>query len=261
MLYERNYFKLTDKEKADIQKAIKPLTKGGMRSIDYQIYPKAGFFYNSLFPNNMLDLDDLRQNADSVKSLKEFEILLENNSITEREILNFIRGERAYFIIASVLTEFHFGHHSAYAFPEFELPPNYKVDYLIVGKSSYGHEFVFIELENPYKSITTNDGSLGTTFRKGLKQVSDWNSWLESNFSHLQLMFQKYQNNSIELPKEFLKLDTTRIHYVVLAGRRIDFNDETYKQARKMKSDRIHILHYDNLIDKARQVLQIKNYI
>ncbi len=262
MLYERNYFELTDQELADIKKATKPLTKGGgMTSIDYQIYPKAGFFNKSLFPNNMLDIDDLKNNSKSIKSLSDFENLLNQKTTTERGILNFIRDNRAYFIIASVLTEFHFGHHSSYAFPEFELPPNYKADYLIVGKSSYGHEFVFVELENPYGSITTNDGSLGTTFRKGIKQVSDWNSWLESNFSHLKLMFEKYQDVHRELPKEFLNLDTSRIHYVVVAGRRTNFNDETYKQARRMKTDRIHIFHYDNLIDKAQQVLKNKNYV
>lgn len=262
MLYERNYFELTDKELADIKKATKSSTKdGGLTTIDYRIYPKAGFFNKCLFPNNRLDIDDLKNNAKSIKSISEFGVLINQNTTTERDILNFIRDNRAYFIVASVLTEFHFGHHSAYAFPEFELPPNYKVDYLIIGKSSYGYEFVFVELENPYKSITTNDGSLGTTFRKGLKQVSDWNSWLESNFSHLKLMFEKHQDVQRELPKEFHKLDTSRIHYVVVAGRRSDFKEETYKQARKMKSDRVHIFHYDNLIDKAQRVLENNNYV
>lgn len=262
MLYERNYFELTSDEKLAMNKALKPLWEGSnMKYVDYKIFPKAGHFYNSIFPNNMLDLDDLGENQNSNDSLNEFKVLLNNGSCTERELLNFTRDKRAYFIIASVLTEFHFGHHSAYAFPEFDLPPNFKVDYLIVGKSSYGHEFVFIELENPYNNITTKDGSLGITFRKGLKQVSDWKSWLESNFSHLKLMFAKYQNPNLNLPKEFLNYDSTRIHYVVVAGRRNNFNEETYKIARRMKSERIHIFHYDNLIDRASQVLKSKNYV
>ena len=98
--------------------------------------------------------------------------MLLDNSATEREILNFIRDKQAYFIIASILKGFHyrFGHHNAFAFKEFELPPNYLVDYLLVGKNSGGYEFVFIELENATGQITNNDGEFGTTIRKGIKQ-------------------------------------------------------------------------------------------
>lgn len=45
---------------------------------------------------------------------------------------------------------YNFGHHDAYIIPEFMLGNSYKVDYLLIGKSSRGYEFVFIELEKPY---------------------------------------------------------------------------------------------------------------
>jgi len=262
MLYERNYFELTEEEKLQLDGAKKPASKNGSGVIiDYQNFPKAGWFYESYFPNNMLDIDELKIDSRTSKIIEDFQSLIDDKDTTERDIQKLIKDRRAYFIIASVLADYHFGHHSAYAFPEFELPPNFKVDYLIIGKSSYGHEFIFIELENPYDNITTKDGNLGTTFRKGLKQVNDWESWIESNFSHLELVFQRYRNSTKELPKEFRKLDTTRMHYIVVAGRRTDFNEETYRLARKMKKDRVHILHYDNLKDKAEQILKSKNYV
>ncbi|MDW3195446.1 MAG: DUF4263 domain-containing protein [Cytophagales bacterium] len=262
MLYERNYLELTEQEKSELEKAKKPFSSdsGGV-IIDYEKMPKAAFFYESLFPNNMLDIDELMISDRTTRILSDFRSLIDSRASTERDILNFIKSNRAYFIIASVLVDFHFGHHVAYAFPEFELPPDYRVDYLIIGKSSYGHEFVFVELENPYNSITVKDGGLGSTFRKGIKQLSDWNNWIESNFNHLQLMFEKFKGTTCEFPEEFRKLDTTRMHYITVAGRRTDFNEVTYRMARKMMSDRFRILHYDNLLDKAEQVIGNGNYV
>jgi len=264
MIYERDYSKLTKKEEDIVNKIKKSASKKGRReySVDDVLkYPKAAFFFESLFPNNMLDTDDLRFNDSNQKLLQELKELIDNESTTERQIVNFIKSNRAYFIIASVLTDFRFGHHNAYAFPEFELPPDYKADCLIIGESSYGHEFIFIELENPHNNITTKDGSFGETFRKGIRQIENWNSWIEENFSHLELVFRKHKGTTCDLPREFLKLDTTRIHYVVIAGRRKDFNEKTYRLARQMKAQRIGILHYDNLLDKTEQILRSENFI
>ena len=63
------------------------------------------------------------------------------------------------------------GHHGAYLFPEFPLGTSYKADYLLIGNGSGGHEFIFIELENPKGNITLQNGELGNTFRKGILQV------------------------------------------------------------------------------------------
>lgn len=64
--------------------------------------------------------------------------------------------------------------HEAYLFPEFQLGNLYKADYLLMGKSSVGFEFIFIELESPYGKITLNDGQLGAEFRDGISQLEDW---------------------------------------------------------------------------------------
>ena len=55
---------------------------------------------------------------------------------------------------------------------------SYKADYLLVGKSSGGYEFVLIELENPYGQITLQDGNLGAEFRDGISQLDEWKRWL-----------------------------------------------------------------------------------
>jgi hypothetical protein len=259
MIYDRDYTKLTEKEIKEFEKAkihsemnVKNLLK----------IPTAIFHHTSLFPNNLLSLDELKINEKTTSILNNFEKLLDDKLTNERDILSYIQKNRAYFIIASVFTNYRFGHHEAFAFPEFELPPNYKTDFLLIGKSSYGYEFIFIELEKPYNDITTIDGNLGITFRKGLKQIENWESWLESNFSHLKLIFEKYQGKYEVLPNEMLTLDTTRLHYIVIAGRRIDFNETTYRIARKMKkNNNVMILHYDNLVDSTKNILRSGNYV
>ncbi|WP_258100624.1 DUF4263 domain-containing protein [Marinoscillum pacificum] len=262
MLYDRGYFDLTKEEKKEYLAAKKKGFGSSMDIVDFIKTPKAFFFHESIFPNYILDTDELDVNETTTDIMNQFKSIIHDKSSNERDILRFIKIQKAYFIIGSILQNYRFGHHSAFLFPEFELPPNYKVDYLVIGKSSYGHEFVFVELERPNTDITTKDGNLGTTFRKGIKQVEDWSYWLESNFSHLKLMFEKNQGKHSSLPMEFLSLDTTRMHFAVVAGLREDFNDHSYRIARKMKKESsILILHYDNLIDSAISVLEHGNYV
>ncbi len=55
--------------------------------------------------------------------------------------------------------------------------------------------------------------------------------------------------------------DSTRFHFVVIAGRRSDFNDDIYKEQRKKRDkDKIRILHYDNLIDTATSTIGSNTY-
>lgn len=65
----------------------------------------------------------------------------------------------------------------------------------------------------------------------------------------------------IELPNEFRTLNKTRLNYVVVCGRRTDFNDNTYDEKRRLlRSKNINLLHYDNLIDSYRIFYSTNNY-
>lgn len=181
--------------------------------------------------------------------MDKFKILLEKEC-TERDILNFINKEKAYYVIASIFDGYRFGHHQAFLFREFELPPNYIVDFVLIGKNSGGFEFIFVELENPNGQIVTKEGEFGVAIRKGIKQINDWDDWIEKNFYSLRLVFNKYMGQQEQLPKEFYELEKSRIHYVVIAGRRSDYTNKTYQLRRKLlKSNNILLLHYDNLLD------------
>ena len=51
------------------------------------------------------------------------------------------------------------------------------------------------------------------------------------------------------------------MHYVVVAGRRSDFNDLTYRIAREsFLKENIKLLHYDNLIDFSNSIIGKLSY-
>ncbi len=268
-LYKRDYKTLTNEEYADWQslreqEVVRQLDNSSVeirRSL-FCKYPKAARHFTSLFPNNYLDIIELKDEVRLNKLVDKFLSLLNDSNVSERRLLNFINQESAYFIIGSILSKyFTFGHHDAFLFPEFPLGTTYKVDYLLIGNSSDGWNFVFVELESPNKNITIADGELGLAFRKGLNQISNWDAWLDANFPTLREVFEKYKNQSELLPSEFTMLDKSRIYYVVIAGRRNDFSDKTYRKRRKRSRNAAElILHYDNVLDTARNVIGRDTY-
>jgi len=270
MLYDRDYRYLNEIESTQLAKSEEYLKniqkkKGGFSPSELITYhalrPEASYNYESLFPNNYLSTSNLKNKEELQRIEKEF-VELVNSSSNERQTLNFINQNRYYNLIAAIFhSGFTFGHHDAYLFKEFEFPATYKADYLLVGKYSHGFHFIFIELENVTGSITNKNGEFGTTIRKGIKQVEDWDKWLEGNFSSLSLIFEKLKSNLVELSSEFRTLNKTRLNYVVVCGRRKDFNENTYEEKRRLLLNKnIHLLHYDNLIDSYRTFYSTDNY-
>ncbi|MEN1761577.1 Shedu anti-phage system protein SduA domain-containing protein [Anoxynatronum sibiricum] len=267
-IYERDYTILTDEELDEWEriKEKESITKDGKKLLFrknlFREYPKAARHYISLFPNNYLDINELEESEKLIPFLDLFLELLDGAQTDERAILNFIKEKKAYFLVGAILRGyFNFGHHDAYIIPEFMLGVSYKVDYLLIGKNSGGYEFVFVEFEKPRGRITNGDGELGEVFRKGLNQVQDWDTWLDSNYSSLYEVFSKYKHPEIQRDGEFLKYDKTRIHFVVVAGRRDDFTEKTYRIKRsKFDREKISVLHYDNLFDVAKELIGKSTY-
>ncbi|WP_245154071.1 Shedu anti-phage system protein SduA domain-containing protein [Jeotgalibacillus proteolyticus] len=242
-------------------KRVKNSEKDGIlfgRINKFREYPKAARHYSTLFPNNYLDIQELKNEEYISKVSQKFLEKINEQNVNERQILNFINNNQYYLIIASLFNLYDFGHHDAYLFKEFPLGNSYVVDYLLVGKGSGGYEFIFVELEKPSERIFVKSGDLGDTFTKGLRQIANWKRWCENHFLSLRETFDKCRSKSADLPSEFFSSDSTRRHYVVIAGRRKDFekNSEiTYTiRHEKRKNEAIQLLHYDNLYDLARRI-------
>ncbi|AJS58273.1 Shedu anti-phage system protein SduA domain-containing protein [Paenibacillus sp. IHBB 10380] len=255
-VYERDYTVLTSTERSEYDLILEKEKVDRLGELDIRVnlfrkYPKAARHFLSLFPNNYLDTVDL-ENSEEIKSVvNQFLTMLNDGSITnEREIARFIQEIKAYYILGSIFNYYDFGHHEAFIFPEFQLSSTYKVDYLLIGRNSDGYSFIFVELEHPEKQITLADGELGNAFRKGIKQVKDWRSWIFGNFSTLTSTIIKYKHPDKQLPDEFYTFDPTRCNYVVVAGRREDLNDTTRRIRREhLEEQKIRLLHYDNICD------------
>lgn len=268
MLFKRDYFVLTDKENQQLKKAeafysASVKRSGSMAVLDgsdltkyHELLPNAFLNHNSLFPNNRIIFNHDKHAGELVTLFQNFETLVKEKKTIESDLLKFIKHKESYFILESLLPGYSTGNHDAYLFREFSLPPDYRVDFLLVGKNSDGFQFIFIEFESPNKEITIKDGTLGNSFRKGLRQVEDWETWLDSNFSTLKQVFKKYKNPQSDLPLEFYEYDKTRMHFLVVAGRRKHFNETTYRLKRKGLNG-IKLIHYDNLLDAASTYVQI----
>jgi hypothetical protein len=265
-LYERDYTKLTTEEEAQWQSLQhQEVVQSGtlhFKTSLFRNYPKAVRHFISLFPNNYLDIVELSDETWLNRQLDQFRYLIDSDDATERNILDFIRQHRAYFIVASILDQyFHFGHHDAYLFREFQLGNSFQADFLLVGKGSDGWHFVFVEFEAPAGNITLENDDFGSALRKGLSQVEKWDQWIEARYGSLAETFDKRRRCDSCLPREFVTLDKSRIHYVLVAGRRRDFSDSTYRQRRKKQKENSElILHYDNVIDAAQNVIGKATY-
>lgn len=255
-LFSRDYTRLSLEEEKEKQQYIeKPVDLTAIRTPDS--FPYAVHHNCSLFPNNYILLREFKDTQNLEELNNRFDDLIHREGTLERQVLNFINQTPAYHIVASILMDrFPFGHHECYLFKEFWLGDKFRTDHLLIGKGSGGYEFVLVEFEKPDGYITLKNGYWGAAFRNGEYQVRDWKTWLEGNYNvFIEDLLSVAQGT--ELPTDIQKYDSTRFHYVVIAGLRDDFSDTTYRERRaKMKESDIHLLHHDNLLDNARTLLQ-----
>lgn len=97
-IYNRDYTKLTEDEVNEWEvlrqkEVVKSSGKLNFRKSMFRKYPKAVRHYLSLFPNNYLDIEDLKD-EDMLKALiSNFCDFLDNDNIIERDIAKFIKDE------------------------------------------------------------------------------------------------------------------------------------------------------------------------
>ena len=175
---------------------------------------------------------------------------------TERAILNWIASNRAWNYLFGLLRHYYrTGHHDDnYIFPEFKIGSAYVADYLLIGNSSDGYQFVFVELEAPNGRITKEKGTrFGEVINKGIEQVRDWQMYIAANWNVIVAELEKHSFSNTKLPRQLYKYCPYQIYYAVIAGLRKDFENIRDRKLQLQNENNITLLHYENLIDVANE--------
>nr|WP_259547327.1 DUF4263 domain-containing protein [Heyndrickxia oleronia] len=230
----------------------------------FRQYPKAARHNLTLFPNNYLDIVELKDKDNIMNICEEYKKFLDTDP-NEQELLSFINNNEYYILIAALYKFYNFGHHDAFLFKEFQIGTDFRADYILVGRGSGGYEFIFVELEHPsIKTFLKDSQDYAAPYRKGINQVNDWRRYLEKNFNTLAPVFKKALKVNDNLPSEFLENDSSRRHYIVIAGRRNHYEinqEKTYEIRRnEEKTSGIKLLHFDNLYDLAHSMINKDSY-
>lgn len=202
----------------------------------------------SMFPNNHL-------NPITVKSLDleaeaaAYQVAL--NRATEQSIQTYIKGNKKWFIPASLFKDYNFGHHGAYLFPEQQFGAEYRADYTLLGENSDGYNIVFVEFESINVDFLITTSNTETEYvRKGITQIRDWKRWLDSN--------RKYFLDSCGFSQRGIDIPTSRIFYALVVSRRARLNDtaKALRSQMAFETPNLKIVSYDRLYDN---VLKLSN--
>ena len=167
----------------------------------------------------------------------------------ENDIQRYIKENKKWFIPAAIFESYDFGHHEAFIAPEQALGAEYRVDYMLLGRNSIGHQIVLIEFEDvnvDYKIKSANIES--NSVRKGIAQIKDWKRWIDSN--------REYFMNSCGLSNISRNLPTWGINYCLVVGRRSRMDDisNQMRGQSQYEMSALKIMTYDRLVDNVRRL-------
>ena len=94
-------------------------------------------------PDHFIDLTDIKSaKIDFEKEADQLQQIL-NTATKENDIQHYIKHNKKWFIPASLLKDYDFGHHSAYLVPEQSLGVEYRADYMLLGHNSCTVLYIF----------------------------------------------------------------------------------------------------------------------
>lgn len=200
-------------------------------------------------PDNFIDLGSIKAaNINFEKEADQLQQVLDA-ATKENDVQQYIKHTGKWFIPASILEDYDFGHHSAYLVPEQSLGAEYRADYMLLGHNSIGHQIVLVEFEDvnvDYKIKTSNCET--EAVRKGLTQIRDWKRWVDAN--------RGYFLNSCGLSEIANSIPSWGIHYCLVVSRRIRMNEVSNQMRGQMQHEtpELHIVTYDRLVDNVRML-------
>lgn len=200
-------------------------------------------------PNHFIELGKTKMmNIDLDKEADQLQKILDS-ATKENDVQRYIKDNQKWYIPASLLRDYDFGHHSVYLIPEQSLGCEYRADYMLLGNNSIGHHIVLVEFEDvnvDYAITSSNSETLAV--RKGLTQIRDWKRWMDNN--------RQYFLNSCGLSPIASTIPSWGIHYCLVVSRRARMNEVSNQMRGQMQHEtpELHIVTYDRLVDNVRKL-------
>lgn len=167
----------------------------------------------------------------------------------ENDIQSYIKDNEKWFIPASIFKEYNFGHHEAFIVPKQTLGAEYRVDYMLLGRNSIGHQIVLIEFEDVNVDYKIRSANIETdSVRKGIAQIKDWKRWMDGN--------REYFMKSCGLNNVSRNIPTWGINYCLVVSRRSRMDDisNQMRGQSQYETPALKIVTYDRLVDNVRML-------
>jgi hypothetical protein len=135
-------------------------------------------------------------------------------------------------------------------FAKVTLGSQHEVDFAYCNWNSGGNWWTFIELERSDVQMFTKAGDPSKYLTHAIRQVTDWQTWLNDNYEYAKSEMQKYFE---ENTREFTYADHFRrpCNMIIVISRRANLSPETNRRRMQICSDnpRLEIMTYDRLFD------------
>ena len=171
------------------------------------------------------DLELLEEQIASAKNERDMQTFLETNP---QFLIQHFGGGRGRWVL-----------------PQGSLGSEYRTDFIVGDKNSFGHEWEVVELESTKARAFTKAGNPTSQLTHAIRQITDWRAWLKRN--------QNYAARSrAEQGLGLVDIDAN-VRGLVLIGRESAVDPSTSDLRRQMVQDlKITIHTYDWLIRMAR---------
>ncbi|MFI2489937.1 Shedu anti-phage system protein SduA domain-containing protein [Promicromonospora kroppenstedtii] len=174
----------------------------------------------------------------SSEALRELEDLLESGEKYEAPFQKLI--ERNPEMLASLVH----GNWGTYVLPQRRLGAEHVTDFLVLGVSSVGPEWLAVELEAPRHELLNTKGTLRAPVQHAVTQIQDWRDWLTANVAYAQDQLHLYGL-------------TNSVPGLVIIGRSDPAVEREPARSRIAADQRIHIHSWDWLLRDAQQVVEV----
>ncbi len=169
------------------------------------------------------------------KIINNWEALLENKNLKEKDYQNFLSYNPAIFLTI---------YDSYLVVSKLKLGSDYETDFVIVEEGySDGTNYELIEIETPHTKLFDISGKPTSKFNTALQQIRDWKRFLINNKPEFNKIFPTCSTRVIR---------DSKLKFKIIIGRR-ELNQENLEKRKQIQqSEGIEIISFDRLTEIAK---------